>query len=263
MSQSAASHALGALETNLGATLFVHDPSGLKLSETGARLLPQVRKILDGLDAIRAEISGLAQLQAGALRVAAVPTLAATIAPRLLAEYHSLYPGIEVSLFEGTDDEVCDWVRTGMSHVGFSALPVPELKGTEITQDEWLALVPAHDFAGRTKIGLAALSRRNFLLSGGGCETHIRRLFEEAGLDLPSHRMVKQLSTIEAMVAENLGVSLVPSIALRAAPKGTRTLPLAPRRFRRIGLLQPLDAPALPAVQAWVKLTESRFRKRQ
>jgi len=262
MSQSAASHALSALETNLGAALFVRDPNGLKLSETAARLLPHVRKILDGLDAVRAEVSGLAHLQAGALRVAAVPTLAATIVPRLISEYNALYPGIEVSLFEGTDDEVRDWVLTGVAQVGFAALPVAGLKCSELTQDEWLALVPAGDFTRQRKISLTALSQSNFLVSGGGCEPYIEKVFEQAGVEFPSHRTVKQMSTIQAMVAENLGVSLVPSLSVRSVPRGTRTLQLSPRQFRRIGLLQPPDAPALPVVEAWTALTEAHFRQK-
>ncbi|MGD0976264.1 MAG: LysR family transcriptional regulator [Candidatus Korobacteraceae bacterium] len=237
MSQSAASHALSTLERNLSAALFVRNPNGLRLSETGTHVLPHVRKILDGLDAVRAEVSGLAHLQTGTLRVASVPTLAATIVPRLISEYNALYPGIEVSLFEGTDDEVRDWVLNGVAQVGFAALPVPGLRCQEVTHDEWLALVPAGDFARREKISLAALSRRNFLVSGGGCEPYIQKLFEEAGLDFPSHRTVKQLSTIQAMVAENLGVSLVPSLSVAVLPRGTRSLRLAPRKFRRIGLL--------------------------
>ena len=135
-------------------------------------------------------------------------------------------------------------------HVGFSALPVAGVECKEITQDEWLALVPDKSFTGRRAIGLAALRRRNFLMSGGGCEPHILRLFEEARLERPSYRTVKDLATIQAMVAENLGVSVVPSINMQAAPKGTRCLPLSPRRFRRIGLLSALNSPALPAVEA-------------
>lgn len=245
LSQSGASHALHSLETSLGGTLFVHDPKGLKLSDAGARVLRHVHSILDALEAVRAEMSGLRQMQKGTLRIAAVPTLAATVVPRLMARYHTLYPGIDVFLLEGTDDEVRDWVLAGTAQVGFAALPVPGLHGTELMQDEWLALVPANEFRGRRTISLAGLSRRPFLMSGGGCEPHIRRLFEDAAIECPSHQTVKQLGTIFTMVAGRLGVSVVPSIAVQTAPRGTRILPLAPRRFRRIGRTQYVLRPGI------------------
>jgi DNA-binding transcriptional LysR family regulator len=71
-------------------------------------------------------------------------------------------------------------------------LPVPGLKGRESTRDKWLVLVPRGDFAGQE--------------------------------ELPAHQMVKQVSTIHAMVAEGLGVSVVPAFEVQNAPKGVRTL---------------------------------------
>lgn len=259
MSQSGASHTLAGLEKTIGAPLVVRDGSGLKLSETGRRVLPHVRQVLTSLEAMREEVSGLAGLQNGALRIAAVPSVAGAFLPRLIREFNTRFPGVEVSLFEGTDNEVAEWVSNRMVHVGFAALPVDGLQGEEITRDEWLALAVSDDFSGRDKVTLRALAQRRFLLSGGGCEVHIRRLFEDAGLDLPSHLSVKQVSTIQSMVAEGLGVSLVPSMALGRNIKGIRALRLSPRQYRAIGLLQPPGAFETPVLRAWTDLVRSHF----
>ena len=53
-------------------------------------------------------------------------------------------------------------------------LPVWRVKKWRATNG-W-AVVPASDFAGQSEVALAALARRRFLLSGGGCEVHIRQL---------------------------------------------------------------------------------------
>ena len=222
MSQSGASHALKALETSLGVELFKRDREGLTLSETGTRLLPRVRNLLRDLDAICEEVSALANLQKGILRIAAVPSFAATVLPQIIRRFGKSYPGIEVSLFEGTDDEVREWVATGVTHIGFAALPVSGVECEEITQDEWLALVPASSFARKHQISLRELSRYKFLMSGGGCEPHIERLFDGAGVHTPAYTPVKQLATIGAMVAEGLGVSVVPSLACRGSINGAR-----------------------------------------
>jgi DNA-binding transcriptional LysR family regulator len=263
VSQSGASHALAALEKTLGAPLVVRRVGGLRLSETGTRMLPHVHQILASLDAIRNAVTGLAGLQQGTLRLAAVPSLAGTIVPRLIREFSTRFPGVEVTLFEGTDNEVADWISNRTTDVGFAALPVPGLHAVEVMRDEWLALVPRTYLKGRTSVSLGTLSRRRFLLSGGGCEVHIRRLFRDLGLDLPPHLSVKQMSTIHAMVAEGLGVSVVPSNAVQEASKRFRTLHLAPRRYRSIGLLLHRDGPRSPALEAWIALVIERLAQKR
>jgi DNA-binding transcriptional LysR family regulator len=258
MSQSGASHALAALEGKFRATLTSRDGTGvLRLSDTGKKLLPHVQQILSALEAIRVNLSGLAVLQTGSLRLAAVSSVAATLLPRLMREFRSAFPAINLSLFEGTDMEVAEWVATGTVDIGFAALPSSGVHEQEIARDEWLALVPVRPQIRGKTITLGALMRHTFLLSGGGCEQRIRELFRDRGLDLPSHQNVKQVSTIQAMVAEGLGVSIVPRLALNAPPKGLRALSLKPRRFRRIGMLLQREGPQKPSVKAWLDLSGS------
>ncbi len=258
LSQSAASHALAKFEQSLGTPVVSRERTGLRLSEAGLRLLPHINQMLRTLDAMRDEVSQLSGVQQGSLRIAAVPSLAGTWVPRLMREFETRYPGIEVSLFEGTDNEVAEWVASRVVHAGFAALPVPGLATEEVTRDEWLAVLPASDSAVQ-RITLAALARRKFLLSGGGCEAHICRLFNEASLELPYSRLtIKQMATIQAMVAEGLGVSLVPASAL-ATSKKIRLVPLSPRRYRSVGILLPPESHRSPVVEAWIGAVRDHF----
>jgi DNA-binding transcriptional LysR family regulator len=260
ISQSGASHALRVLESHVGATLFVRHREGLHLSETGQRLLPHMEQALANLDSIRAEAASLSQLKTGNLRVAAVPSLLATILPLILREYGTRFPGIELSTFEGTDDEVREWILSGMAHVGFAALPVEGVAGDEVAQDEWMALIPSDMHPGKSSISLRELASHNFLMSGGGCETHIQRIFSAAGIRIPHYLAVKQLPTIQAMVAAELGVSLVPSLSIGNMQRGSRALCLKPRLFRQIGMLRATAGASTPALEAWVKLTRRQLK---
>jgi DNA-binding transcriptional LysR family regulator len=254
ISQSGASHALRALEAQVGATLFIRDSQGLHLSEAGQRLLPYMEQALADLDAMRAAAAGLSQLKTGNLRVAAVPSLLASILPPMLKEYGDRFPGIDLSVFEGTDDEVRTWVASGLAHVGFSALPVEGLAAEEIARDEWLALIPVDLFPDESGITLRQLAQHKFLMSGGGCELHIQRIFAAAHIALPDPLTVKQLPTIQAMVADKLGVSLVPSLSVMNTHRGSRALHLKPRLFRRIGMLRATGSISTPALEAWLSL---------
>jgi DNA-binding transcriptional LysR family regulator len=258
MSQSAASHAIAALERSFGVQLFARNSGQLKLSRIGEQILPHVRQILGSLDAIAEEVVSESGLQKGTLRIAVVPSIGSSIIPALLREFAKLYPGIDVSLLEGTDHEVAEWVRQKMSHCGFAALPVAMVYTEPIGKDEWMAIVPADRFEEPNQIKLERLARHRFLLSGGGCEDHIYRLFEEAHVPLSNHLLVRQMDTLQAMVAEGLGVSLVPSLALVRKPKNIRAIRLVPRQYRTIGILLATDAVPSPALSRWLDLVRAR-----
>jgi len=259
MSQSAASHALSSLESQLRSRLFVREHEGLRLSEAGQRLLPLIEDALSTIERIRAEAVGLAAFETGNLRVAAVPSLLSTILPPLLREYGARYPGIELSIFEGTDDEVHAWIKSGVAHVGFAALPIEGVEAEEVARDEWLALVPKGGFQDRASITLKEVAKNKFLMSGGGCERHIQRIFGLANLAIRETMTVKEMSTIHAMVAESLGISLIPRLSF-ANYGACKTLPLRPRLYRQIGMIRSTNHIDTPPIAAWEKLIRVRLK---
>jgi DNA-binding transcriptional LysR family regulator len=259
-SQSAASHALNSLELQLGTSLFVRVHEGLRLSEAGQRLCPFIEAALSGLDRIRVEAAGLSALETGTLRIASVSSLLGTILPPILREYSTRYPGVELSIFEGTDDEVLAWVKSGVAQLGFAALPMEGVIAEEVARDEWLALVPTRQFREKDSMTLRELSHHKFLMSGGGCERHIQRMFFSAGIVVDGAMMVKEMSTIHAMVSERLGVSLIPRLS--AIPRrACRLLPLKPRLFRHIGMFHSASSTTSPPVVAWEALVRTRFKR--
>jgi DNA-binding transcriptional LysR family regulator len=259
MSQSAASHALSSLESQLSCRLFVRVHEGLQLSEAGQRLLPLIEHALSTIERIRAEAVSLTPFETGNLRVAAVPSLLSTILPPILREYGARYPGIDLSIFEGTDDEVHAWIKSGVTHVGFAALPIEGVEAEEVMRDEWLALVPASGFQDRTSITLKELGKNKFLISGGGCERHIQRIFALANVAIRETMVVKEMSTIHAMVAESLGVSLIPRLSLLNSG-ACRSLSLRPRLYRQIGMIRSTNHLDTPPLAAWEKLIRARLK---
>lgn len=263
LSQSAASHALAALEKSVGATLVTRNRGTLQLTETANCLLPHIRQICASITSIRTEISGLSGLQAGPLRLAAVPSLASAILPPLMSEFSSRFPGVEVSLFEGSDPEVVEWVRTRVADVGYATLPVPDvIVAQELSQDEWVALIPT-TFRQHRAVALKFLSQQRFFMPCTGGEPHIMELFRDARLSMESPIRIREVSTIHAMVAQGLGVSILPSLAVQKAYRGVRAVALSPRQPRRFGQLLARDAALSPTVEAWSAIVRHAFRSKQ
>jgi DNA-binding transcriptional LysR family regulator len=108
---------------------------------------------------------------------------------------------------------------------------------------------------------LRELARHKFLMSGGGCESHILRIFSAAHIEISERLMIKQLPTIQAMVAERLGVSLVPSLSVTNLLRGIRTLRLKPRLFRQVGILRAPGGASTAALEAWITLARSHLKQ--
>jgi DNA-binding transcriptional LysR family regulator len=234
VTQSAVSHALTSLERELGIRLAVRDRAGCSLTEAGQRLLPHVREALRHIDRLTEEASAAAGLVTGKLRIGAFPS-ACHLLPPLIRGFRRRYPAVDVILLEGTDDEVNEWIDRRVVGIGVVTGPRPDLHTVPLADDEMLAVLPAgHPLAGQPRISLAELADDPFLLSGGGCEPFIRRLYQQHDLLLEPAHQVREMTTLLAMVRENLGVSIVPSLALGGTGDGTVALPLHPAILRSL-----------------------------
>ena len=119
----------------------------------------------------------------------------------LIAQFRRRYPGVTVAVFEGTDQEVSDWIERRTVDLGVVTGPRPDLETVPLAEDEMLAVVPSgHRLAGRVGITVADLAGEPFLLSAGGCEPVIRRIHERHRIPLVPASQVTDMATLLAMV---------------------------------------------------------------
>lgn len=252
ITQSAVSHALASLESELDLRLVVRDRGGCTLTEAGRRLFPHVSAALRHIDRLADEAAATAGMVTGRLRVGAFPS-ACHLLPQLIRVFGRRYPAVDVVVLEGTDGEVIDWLKNDVVEVGIVTDEHPGMDTVPFADDEMLAVLPAeHPLAGEAEVSLCDLADDPFILSGGGCAGIIRRLYEEQSLPLRPRHQVRELTTILAMVRENLGISLVPSLALSGGFDGTVTLPLRPRAPRRLLLAAPGGTEVSRAARAFL-----------
>jgi hypothetical protein len=170
-----------------------------------------------------------------------------------IGAFRRRHPGITVVLLEGTDPEVRDWVLTGVVDVGLVTLPIEGVESIVIAQDDMRAIVPArHPRATQPAVRPAQLGREPFILVQGGCGPLIRAIFHAAGITPRVQFEFHDMATILAMVQEELGVTLVPTLALPLTPIEVRALPHDPPVQRPIGLVVRSRHAASSAVTALI-----------
>lgn len=262
ISQSAVSHALKALERELGVDLIVRHQASVELTEIGRQLLLRAREILGLSEAMRQEVADARGQRRGSLRIGSFgPTSSLKLLPAILDEYQRRYPGIEVRVDEGGDHEVTQWLLERRVDVGFVVLPEERFDTVPLVQDQLVALIPrTHPLAARQALTLAQLCGAPFIMSEAGCAALIEPLFTASGLVPQVRYRIAQVITILGMVERGIGVSIVAELALpdrlAASYPDLVKLPLTPAVQRRVGLAVRDRRQTTPACQAFLDLAQ-------
>ena len=96
MSRSQVSKRIAALEDDLGTRLIYRSPRSISLTSAGETLLGYYRQIFDTMEQARLELGNLRKNCGGRLRFSLPTSLAATLLPRLHAEFLPRHPNIEL-----------------------------------------------------------------------------------------------------------------------------------------------------------------------
>jgi DNA-binding transcriptional LysR family regulator len=238
VTQSGMSQALAGLEETLGVKLLVRQRHGVELTAFGERALGHARAALAHLEMIPREAAEARGEETGSIRIAAFPSVFATVLSPLLHRFRLLHPGIKVVALETDDREVIAWLESGTVDLGVVLNPPEDSDAVLIGQDAWVGVLPVgHRLGRRDMVPLAELAGEPFVLATGGCHVNARTLTEAAGLSLPDVRMeVRDWTSAIALVREGLGVGIVPESTLTEKRKGIRTVRLDPPLVRRFGL---------------------------
>ena len=243
--QSAVSQQIAALEREAGTTLVERSARGVRLTEAGEVLVRHTDVILARLADAEAELEALSGLQGGRLRLAAFPSAGSSIAPTAIARFRALHPGIELSMVPAEPPEGQDKLRGGEVDIAL-LIEVPWDNGAEESLDRihllddpmYVCLPRDHRLAGKARLRMEDLRDEQWLLgTGGACPdaSIFLRACERAGFEPTIAFRSDDYPAIQGFVAANLGVSLIPELALTSMRDDVVIRSLAPRApVRRI-----------------------------
>ncbi|MFD2368312.1 LysR family transcriptional regulator [Pseudoduganella sp. GCM10020061] len=267
ISQSAVSHAVKSLEKELGVPLIVRHQSSVEVTEVGKRLLTRAREILGLAEAMQQEVAAARGLRQGLVRIGSFgPTSSLKLLPAILHAFRAKYPGVEVQIDEGSDNEVKQWIQDRRVDIGFVVLPNESFDTVPLVEDEMVAIVPAaHPLADKSTVTASDLHALPFIMSDTGCGALVEPAFVKAGLTLRVRYRISQVMTILGMVQAGDGVAVMPELALPgdldcAYPR-LKTVAFRPAIRRRVGLGMRDLSRAAPAVQAFVDTARQVARR--
>src|SRR5918995_2859100 len=262
LSQSAVSQQVAALEREVGMKLLERTSDGPKLTKAGETLMDHADAVLSRLAEAERELSAIAGLEGGRVRVISFPSASATLLTRAVSLFRSRFPAIELELGEGEPEDSVPAIRAGDYDVAlsfdFSAHPVEPGRDLErallLEERMWVALPPGHPLAGGDAVRLEDLADDDWMCGrSGSCREHVIRLCREAGYEPQGSFDSDDYQVLKGLVAAGLGVTLLPELALAEPPTGLELRPIARRAAtRRVWAVTREASTRSPATQAMV-----------
>jgi LysR family hydrogen peroxide-inducible transcriptional activator len=218
VSQPSLSVQLRHLEEHLGVALFERHARGIVLTDAGRALLPRARRILDDIRTAEESMRREVAVGRGTIAVGAIPTIAPYLIPRALEHMRIMHPKAQVEIREDYSAALAEALADNLLDCAIVASPYAydSIETETLGTDALLVAVPAeHAAARRRHITIDALRTEPAVtLDRAHC------LGEQIAGFCTSRQVspnitcrTAQLSTVFAMVAAGLGVSIVPAMA--------------------------------------------------
>lgn len=270
-SQPAVSQQLRRFEERTGIALVERVGRGIRLTQSGRVLARHANAVATALEAAAGELAEIRGLRAGRVRLVAFPSASATLVPRLIATLGAAHPGVAVTYVEAEPPEAVAAVRADRADLAITfSYPGDRddphrasARGLDVRaygeEPIRLVLPTGHPAAASDVIDLAALRDDPWIAGCPRCRGHLLELADAAGFAPRIAFETDNFVAVEGMVAQGLGVALLPALALDASPRHPDVVvrPTARADVRLLHLVTARGAERVPAVAAAIAALES------
>jgi len=220
VTQPTLSAGLKELEQSLGVVLAERTKRSVLLTPIGQETAERARRVLSDVNDI-AEVARASGAGPEMIRLGAIPTIGPFLMPSALPLLRAAWPGMRIWLREELTDPLIDALRAGRLDLALMAQPydLGNLEAVPLFDDGYQFAVSADTpLHGGTPISPPALAEMPLLLlERGHClQRHALSAYPEVALHEDNSFAATSLATLISMVAQGLGATLLPQLAIDA-----------------------------------------------
>jgi LysR family transcriptional regulator, hydrogen peroxide-inducible genes activator len=242
VSQPTLSTQIHKVEENLNTKIFVRKGNSIDCTPIGLKIVEYANVILTQADAIYEISRTKVDPFAGELRLGVFPTLAPYYLPKIISVFSEKYPRVKLVLKEEKTEQLVNMLDDGLIDVAFLSPPIKSglLETHEMFSEPfYLCLNKNNPLCDLEQIDYKHLKEQKILLLEEG---HCLR---EQALDICKMVSTEQrrnydatsLETLREMVSSDMGVTLIPKMAVRHH-ENIRYIPFsAPEPRRKIAMV--------------------------
>ena len=262
LSQSAVSQQVAALEREVGMPLLERTSDGPKLTPAGERLIEHADAVICRLEEAERELTEIAGLQGGRVRLVSFPTASATLVTHAVSTFRKRFPDVELKLGEAEPTDSLAALRAGDFDIAISYdfELSPEDPGRDLVAELILeevmevALPKGHPLAASKKVNLKDLAEEDWLcgVSRGSCREHVIRTCQNAGFEPKIGFESDDYTVLQGLVAGGLVVTLLPELARSGKHPEIEVRPVSGKQPKRRVWAVTREGAASPATEAMV-----------
>ncbi|MBD8164044.1 LysR family transcriptional regulator [Erwinia persicina] len=256
LSQSAVSHSIKELETEMGIRLLDRTTREVLLTEAGEQLASRLERLLEELNTTLLDVRSYGHHRSGTVRVAASQTPSAHLMPQCLAAGQLHYPEIKVLLRDRPQQWVLQSIRNAEVDFGIVVGPLQadDLECEAILDEPFLLLCRQDDpLALATTVYWHMLNHRTLVLQdyASGSRVLIDEALRGQQVQAEIAQEIGHPATLFPMVEAGIGISILPALAL-PLPQGRPLLVrrIVPEINRSIMLVRRKNRSLTPAAEA-------------
>lgn len=265
VSQPALTRSIQQMEEALGARLFDRDTRHVELAAAGVRLLPIARRILAEFQTGCGEMVQFIEGLHGVVHMAALPCVAASVLPSIIAGFSKSHPNVEFRISEHLSQNVAESVEKGNCDFGIAVRPTTnERIAYQPLIDDDIYLVCRRDdpMASEKSAQWSSFGARRFIAIGRNCSVRgtTQDTFAELHLDVRPHYECQNILTTRSLIAAGLGVTAVSRLMLPQIAFGdviARPL-IQPTKSRSIGVITRTGRALSPAAEKFLEFFLTR-----
>lgn len=244
VTQPAISRAITETERQLGLSVFDRSTRPLRPTDRGDQVIAVARQVLECIEHAAVRIEEISNTEHRTLRIAALPTVAAILLPKVAAHLRDIGADIDLHIFASVAEGVSDMVNSGEVDVGISVLSdaYDLLAFQPIIEDELICAAPkGHRFSAMSTIEWSDLSAETVVRlpvdSSVGSLTE--KVLTTCGI-VPKRRIATlDLMSAAGLAAAGMGVAVIPATAtpMTRFAEVSYTSICSPTTTRSIGML--------------------------
>jgi DNA-binding transcriptional LysR family regulator len=268
LSQPALTVQIRQLETALKVKLIDRNTRSVSLTRIGREIVPVFERLLAELDTVVTGARDLSEKRYGTVRVACLPSVAATVMPSAISAFKAKHPGVQFSVRDGVGGKILMHLKAETVDFGVTAGEIddPQFETSILMHDHMHAVYLApHPLHSEKRITADKVSQFPLIMMDE--ESTVRRIvdraFKQAGIAAKPIIEATYMATAIGMVRARLGVAILPSAAIEAKPQGRlKSRPIDGRLFSRpIFIVRKVGRSLPPASEAFLDILRLMGRK--
>lgn len=261
-SQPGISHMIDSLEAEIGFPLLIRNKDSMVPTENGKKILHYCNQIIKNEDSLQETALSINGLISGNIKIGALNSMLVNFVPKVVCDFSSAYPNIEIQIREHSFMEIQDCLRNGTIDIGFMNEYVP--KGFEfipLFQDPvCLVMRYDHPLASYEKVPVGALNGCDFLMPLPGYDDELNAVLQKEPFSPNIKHYVASDAAVIEMVSNNLGVSVLSRLQVKLLPDTVISKDFAGDFYRTLGIAVKLLKNATPALKEFIRISQEAAR---